>query len=73
MFELASLLTYVAVVIGLFLIPGPSVLLALTRTLQGERKVGIATGLGGGNRRPDSYAVRGTGFVGDLDDLGGGV
>lgn len=46
MFELASLVTYVAVVIGLFLIPGPSVLLVLTRTIQGGRKVGIATGLG---------------------------
>lgn len=46
MFELASLVTYVAVVIGLFLIPGPSVLLVLTRTIQCGRKVGIATGLG---------------------------
>jgi threonine/homoserine/homoserine lactone efflux protein len=46
MFELASLVTYVAVVIGLFLIPGPSVLLVLTRTIQGGRRVGIATGLG---------------------------
>jgi threonine/homoserine/homoserine lactone efflux protein len=46
MFELSALLTYVAVVIGLFLIPGPSVLLVLTRTVQGGRKVGIATGLG---------------------------
>lgn len=46
MFELSALVTYVAVVIGLFLIPGPSVLLVLTRTVQGGRKVGIATGLG---------------------------
>ncbi|NVZ71736.1 LysE family translocator [Pseudomonas costantinii] len=46
MFELASLITYVAVVIGLFLIPGPSVLLVITRTVQGGRKVGVATGLG---------------------------
>ncbi|AUO22891.1 MAG: LysE family translocator [Pseudomonas sp.] len=46
MFELAPILTYVAVVIGLFLIPGPAVLLVITRTLQGGRKVGIATGLG---------------------------
>ncbi len=46
MFELAPLLTYVAVVIGLFLIPGPAVLLVITRTVQGGRKVGVATGLG---------------------------
>lgn len=46
MFELAPLLTYVAVVIGLFLIPGPAVLLVITRTLQGGRKLGVATGLG---------------------------
>lgn len=46
MFELASLITYIAVVIGLFLIPGPSVLLVITRTVQGGRKVGVATGLG---------------------------
>ncbi|MFJ4193393.1 LysE family translocator [Pseudomonas sp. NPDC089534] len=46
MFDPASIVTYVAVVIGLFLIPGPAVLLVITRTLQGGRKVGIATGLG---------------------------
>jgi threonine/homoserine/homoserine lactone efflux protein len=46
MFDLASIVTYVAVVIGLFLIPGPAVLLVITRTVQGGRKVGIATGLG---------------------------
>jgi threonine/homoserine/homoserine lactone efflux protein len=46
MFDLASIVTYVAVVIGLFLIPGPAVLLVITRTVQGGRNVGIATGLG---------------------------
>lgn len=46
MFELAPILTYIAVVIGLFLIPGPAVLLVITRTLQGGRKAGVATGLG---------------------------
>ena len=46
MFEFTALLTYIAVVLGLFLIPGPSVLLVLTRTIQGGRKVGVATGLG---------------------------
>lgn len=42
----ATLLTYVAVVLGLFLIPGPAVLLVLARSISGGRKVGIATGLG---------------------------
>uniref|UniRef100_A0A7C2BFU3 LysE family translocator n=1 Tax=Pseudomonas graminis TaxID=158627 RepID=A0A7C2BFU3_9PSED len=46
MFDLTSIVTYVAVIIGLFLIPGPAVLLVITRTLQGGRNVGIATGLG---------------------------
>lgn len=46
MFDLPTLMTYVAVVLGLFLIPGPAVLLVLTRTVQGGRMVGISTGLG---------------------------
>src|SRR5258708_3874048 len=46
MFDLAALGTFVAVVLGLFLIPGPAVLLVLTRTVQGGRKAGILTGLG---------------------------
>ena len=46
MFGLESVATYIAVVIGLFLIPGPAVLLVVTRTLQGGRKVGILSGLG---------------------------
>lgn len=46
MFELSTLATFVAVVLGLFLIPGPAVLLVLTRTMQGGRKTGILTGLG---------------------------
>lgn len=46
MFDFTSLATYVAVVIAAFLIPGPAVLLVITRTVQGGRKVGIATGLG---------------------------
>lgn len=46
MFELSTLGTFVAVVLGLFLIPGPAVLLVLTRTIQGGRKTGILTGLG---------------------------
>lgn len=46
MFELSNLTTFVVVVLGLFLVPGPAVLLVLTRTVQGGRKVGILTGLG---------------------------
>lgn len=46
MLDLPSVVTYVAVVIGLFLIPGPAVLLVITRTVQGGRKAGIATGFG---------------------------
>ncbi|MFG1400237.1 MULTISPECIES: LysE family translocator [Roseixanthobacter] len=41
-----TLLTYVAVVLGLFLIPGPAVLLVLARASVGGRRVGIATGFG---------------------------
>jgi threonine/homoserine/homoserine lactone efflux protein len=46
MFDLSTLTTFVAVVVGLFLIPGPAVLLLLSRTVQGGRKTGIMTGLG---------------------------
>ncbi|AKJ67521.1 lysine transporter LysE [Pandoraea thiooxydans] len=44
--DLSTIGTFVAVVLGLFLIPGPAVLLVLTRTVQGGPRVGIATGLG---------------------------
>lgn len=46
MFELATLGTFIAFVIGLFLIPGPAVLLTITRTIQAGRKGGILAGLG---------------------------
>ncbi|VFS47934.1 LysE family translocator [Budvicia aquatica] len=46
MIDLTTLSTYLVVVLGLFLIPGPAVLLVLTRTAQGGRKTGIMTGLG---------------------------
>ena len=46
MFDLANLGTFVAVVIGLFLIPGPAVLLTITRTVQSGRKAGIMASLG---------------------------
>jgi threonine/homoserine/homoserine lactone efflux protein len=44
--DAATLGTYIAVVLGLFLIPGPAVLLVFTRTAHGGRKLGIFTGLG---------------------------
>ena len=46
MIDLATLATFMAVVLGLFLVPGPAVLLVLTRTAQGGRGVGVATGAG---------------------------
>jgi threonine/homoserine/homoserine lactone efflux protein len=46
MFDASTLGTFIVVVIGLFLIPGPAVLLVVSRTVQGGRKVGVATGLG---------------------------
>jgi threonine/homoserine/homoserine lactone efflux protein len=46
MFDLSSLSTFVVIVLGLFLIPGPAVLLVLSRTAQGGRKTGVMTGLG---------------------------
>jgi threonine/homoserine/homoserine lactone efflux protein len=46
MFELSTLVSFIVVVLGLFLIPGPAVLLVFMRTAQGGRSVGIMTGLG---------------------------
>lgn len=46
MFDVSTLGTYIAVVIGLFLIPGPAVFLIIARTAQGGRQVGIMTALG---------------------------
>ena len=43
---LATLSTFVVVVLGLFLIPGPAVLLTITRTVQGGRRAGVMTGVG---------------------------
>jgi threonine/homoserine/homoserine lactone efflux protein len=40
------LLTFVVVVLGLFLVPGPAVLLTLARSIGGGRRIGVATGLG---------------------------
>lgn len=46
MFDGATLIAYVAVVIGAFLVPGPAVLLVLSRTVQGGPKIGLVTGAG---------------------------
>lgn len=46
MIDTTTLATFMAVVLGLFLVPGPAVLLVLTRTAQGGRGVGVATGAG---------------------------
>ena len=46
MIDSGTLLAFMAVVVGLFLIPGPAVLLVLARGTSGGRAVGIATGLG---------------------------
>ncbi len=46
MFDGATLAAYVAVVIGMFLVPGPAVLLVLSRTIQGGPKIGVVTGVG---------------------------
>jgi threonine/homoserine/homoserine lactone efflux protein len=46
MIATTTLLPYMLVVLGLFLIPGPAVLLVLARGMSGGRSVGIATGLG---------------------------
>lgn len=46
MVALSDLLTFMAVVLGLFLVPGPAVLLVITCTAQSGRRAGLATGLG---------------------------
>jgi threonine/homoserine/homoserine lactone efflux protein len=46
MIDASTLLTYAIVVLGLFLVPGPAVILVLTRSISGGRRVGVATGFG---------------------------
>ncbi|MGC4378326.1 LysE family translocator [Fictibacillus sp. Mic-4] len=46
MFTLSTLSTFVLIVLGLFLIPGPAVLLTVTRTVQSGRKAGVMASLG---------------------------
>ncbi len=45
-FEITHVLTFVLAVLALFLVPGPAVLLTLTQSMSGGRKVGLATSLG---------------------------
>jgi threonine/homoserine/homoserine lactone efflux protein len=44
--DLLTLAAYVVVVLGLFIVPGPAVLLVLGRAISGGRRVGVATGVG---------------------------
>ena len=46
MIDHATLITYLAVLIGFVFIPGPAVLMTLTRAMGSGTRVGIATGLG---------------------------
>jgi threonine/homoserine/homoserine lactone efflux protein len=46
MINAGTVVTFMIVVLGLFLVPGPAVLLTLARATSGGRRVGIATGLG---------------------------
>ncbi|WP_409340622.1 LysE family translocator [Paenibacillus sp. MBLB4367] len=46
MFTLSTMISFVVIVVGLFLIPGPAVLLTVTRTVQGGKKAGVVVGLG---------------------------
>ena len=46
MIDASTAATFAAVVLGLFLIPGPAVLLTVARASSGNRSVGLATGLG---------------------------
>ncbi|WP_134684337.1 LysE family translocator [Brevibacillus migulae] len=46
MFTVSALSAFIMIVFGLFLIPGPAVLLTITRVVQGGRNAGIMAGLG---------------------------
>ncbi|MGZ9720549.1 LysE family translocator [Rhizobium miluonense] len=46
MISLGVLTTYIAVVLGLMVIPGPATLLTLARAVSDGRRTGLATGLG---------------------------
>ncbi|ALK33215.1 Lysine exporter protein LYSE/YGGA [Burkholderia plantarii] len=44
--DLQTLGTFVVIMVGLFLVPGPAVLLVLSRTAQGGRRAGVMTSIG---------------------------
>ncbi|HIP79911.1 MAG TPA: LysE family translocator, partial [Kiloniellaceae bacterium] len=46
MIDQATLITYLAILLGFVFIPGPAVLLTLARASTGGTRVGLATGLG---------------------------
>lgn len=46
MVSLGVLATYIVVVLGLMVIPGPATLLTIARAVSGGRRVGLATGFG---------------------------
>ena len=46
MVSLGVLTTYMVVVLGLMVIPGPATLLTLARAVSGGKRVGLATGIG---------------------------
>ncbi len=46
MIDSSTLGTFVAIMFGLFLVPGPAVLLVLSRTAQGGRRAGVMTSVG---------------------------
>ena len=46
MVDIGTLLAHRLVVLGLFLIPGPAVLLTPARSMGGGKRVRVATGLG---------------------------
>lgn len=46
MFTLTTIISFIVIVIGLFLILGPAVLLTVTRTVQDGKKAGAVVGLG---------------------------
>lgn len=45
MISLGVLTTYILVVLGLMVIPGPATLLTLARAVSGGKRVGLATAL----------------------------
>ncbi len=46
MIDEATLITYLAILLGFVIIPGPAVLLTLARASSSGTRVGVATGMG---------------------------